>query len=162
MTSGFRPGDKGWHGQNRARDYSNGGGPTPEMMGFARTVAASIGKSLLELIYTPLGWGIKNGGRVGSFGAAVDRDHYDHVHLALARGGKFGGPEHRFVGSFKDGGVVPATGMAMVHEGETVIPKGQVFEIYLDGERIIDERVEVRLREGDRAAAQVLMAGGLR
>lgn len=60
-------------------------------------------------------------------------------------------------GSFQTGGIVAQTGLAMVHKGETVIPKGQpttnVFHIYLDGEeveRTISERIirEVRLQGG--------------
>ena len=61
MTSGYRAGDDGWHGQNRARDYSNGFGPTAGMLAFARYLAGNYGSKLLELIYTPLGFGIKNG-----------------------------------------------------------------------------------------------------
>src|SRR5690606_16657864 len=55
VTSGFRPGDDGWHGQNRARDYSGG-----NLMGFARAMLR-FAPRLLELIYTPLGVGVKNG-----------------------------------------------------------------------------------------------------
>lgn len=84
VTSGFRPGDPGWHGKNRARDYSNGFGPTREMMAFAQRIAAAMGKNLLELIYTPLGWSIKNGRKVPAYARA---GHYDHVHVAMAQGG---------------------------------------------------------------------------
>lgn len=87
VTSGYRPGDPGWHGKNRARDYAGG-----NMMGFARAVAAKFGGGLLELIHTPLGFGIKNGRKVPNsfFGPAVMADHYDHVHVAMRRGGKAG------------------------------------------------------------------------
>lgn len=92
VTSGYRPGDPGWHGKDRARDYAGG-----NMLGFARAMAGMGGK-LLELIHTPLGFGIKNGKRVdlGYWGAAVNSDHWDHVHVAMRRGGKAGpntGPE---------------------------------------------------------------------
>lgn len=40
---------------------------------------ASFGSRLKELIYTPMGYSIKNGARVSPIAAA---DHYDHVHLA--------------------------------------------------------------------------------
>jgi hypothetical protein len=83
MTSGNRPGDKGWHGVNRARDYSNGTGPTPQMMAFARFLASSYGSNLKELIYTPLGFSIKNGQRVPPYARA---GHYNHVHVAYAGG----------------------------------------------------------------------------
>jgi tape measure domain-containing protein len=88
ITSGYRPGDPGWHGKNRARDYAGG-----NMMGFAKAVAARFGGSLLELIHTPLGWGIKNGRKVplSFWGPAVNADHFDHVHVALREGGTRGG-----------------------------------------------------------------------
>jgi hypothetical protein len=85
---GYRPGDPGWHGKNRARDYSGG-----NMMGFAKAVAAKFGGGLLELIHTPLGFGIKNGRKVGLgfWGPEINADHYDHVHVAMQTGGKRGG-----------------------------------------------------------------------
>ncbi|MGH6642881.1 MAG: tape measure protein, partial [Bradyrhizobium sp.] len=88
ITSGYRAGDPGWHGKNRARDYAGG-----NMMGFAKAIAGRFGGRLLELIHSPLGWGIKNGRRVSAdaFGAAVKADHYDHVHVAMREGGTRGG-----------------------------------------------------------------------
>jgi uncharacterized protein YoxC len=83
MTSGYRPGDPGWHGANRARDYSNGTGPTPQMMQFAQFMASNYGANLKELIYTPLGFSIKNGQRVAPYATA---GHYNHVHVAYALG----------------------------------------------------------------------------
>lgn len=83
MTSGNRPGDDGWHGINRARDYSNGSGPTPQMLAFARFLASNYGSNLKELIYTPLGFSIKNGQRVPPYARA---GHYNHVHVAYALG----------------------------------------------------------------------------
>jgi hypothetical protein len=82
-TSGYRAGDPGYHGQNRARDYSNGSGPTPQMMDFAKLMVASYGPNLAELIYTPLGFSIKNGQQVPPMAAA---GHYNHVHVAFAHG----------------------------------------------------------------------------
>ena len=83
VTSGFRPGDDGWHGRNRARDYAGG-----NMMGFARAMMA-YAPNLLELIHTPLGVGVKNGQVVpmSFFGGDVAADHRDHVHVAMAQGG---------------------------------------------------------------------------
>lgn len=112
MTSGFRGGDPGWHGKNRARDYSNSSGPTPEMMGFARYVASKFGKGLLELIYTPLGFSIKNGQITAPFAQAA---HYNHVHVAMAKGGVL-----PFVGNFHSGGVAPQEGLAHVAKGEPI------------------------------------------
>jgi hypothetical protein len=83
MTSGYRPGDPGWHGANRARDYSNGTGPTPQMMQFAQFLASNYGSKLKELIYTPLGFSIKNGQKVAPYATA---GHYNHVHVAYALG----------------------------------------------------------------------------
>ncbi len=83
VTSGYRPGDDGWHGQNRARDYAGG-----NMGAFARAMLA-YAPSLLELIYTPLGVGVKNGSIVpiSFFGSDVMADHFDHVHVAMETGG---------------------------------------------------------------------------
>jgi hypothetical protein len=88
ITSGYRPGDPGYHGLNRARDYSNSTGPTSQMMAFATFMAASFGSDLAELIYTPLGFGIKNGQMVGLdyWGPRVNGMHYNHVHVAYANG----------------------------------------------------------------------------
>jgi hypothetical protein len=83
MTSGYRPGDPGWHGANRARDFSNSTGPTPQMMQFAQYMASVYGKNLKELIYTPLGFSIKNGQRVAPY---AQGSHYNHVHVAYALG----------------------------------------------------------------------------
>jgi hypothetical protein len=83
MTSGYRPGDPGWHGANRARDFSNGTGPTPQMMQFAQYLASSYGANLKELIYTPLGFSIKNGQKVPPY---AQGSHYNHVHVAYAMG----------------------------------------------------------------------------
>ena len=81
LTSGYRPGDPGWHGANRARDYSNGTGPTPQMMQFAQAIAGKYGSNLKELIYTPLGFSIKNGQKVAPYAQGA---HYNHVHVAYA------------------------------------------------------------------------------
>lgn len=88
VTSGHRPGDDGYHGSNRARDY---GGSAGEMKTFAMLAMSVYGANLKELIYSPLGIGIKNGQRVnirGFYGDAVYRDHFDHVHVAMQRGGR--------------------------------------------------------------------------
>ena len=86
-TSGFRPGDDGWHGKNRARDLSNGVN-TPEMLRYARHMARTYGSKLLELIHTPLGFGIKNGKQVplSFWGSKINAAHHNHVHVAAQRG----------------------------------------------------------------------------
>lgn len=87
LTSFFRPGDKGMHGLGRAMDFSNGVN-TPEQMAFAQQMIARYGSSLYELIYTPLGFGIKNGQKVplSYWGTATNLGHYNHVHVAFANG----------------------------------------------------------------------------
>lgn len=87
LTSWFRPGDKGYHGVGRAMDFSNGVS-TPQQMEFAQAMVNQYGTSLKELIYTPLGFGIKDGTRVplSYWGAATNVGHYDHVHVAFAEG----------------------------------------------------------------------------
>ena len=88
IGSGFRPGaitssgNLSYHAMGRARDFP--GTPT-HMMAFARFMVAKFGHSLKELIYTPLGFSIKNGRKVAPYAQA---DHYDHVHVAMAQGGR--------------------------------------------------------------------------
>jgi phage-related minor tail protein len=104
-----RPGDPGWHGQNRARDYSNGFGPTPEMHRFASMMALVYGRQLKELIYTPLGFGIKNGQRVPLefWGSRVNAMHNNHVHVAYARGGIVRRPHVGLVGEAGPEAIIP-------------------------------------------------------
>jgi len=85
MTSYKRSGPPGasYHNVGRAMDFSNSTGPTPQMMQFAQAMAAKYGSSMAELIYTPLGYGIKNGKKVAPYAAAA---HYNHVHVAFAKG----------------------------------------------------------------------------
>jgi hypothetical protein len=53
------------------------------MMSFAKFMAASFGGSLMELIYTPMGFSIKNGQVVPPY---AQDTHYDHVHVAYGMG----------------------------------------------------------------------------
>jgi hypothetical protein len=71
-----------YHAMGRARDFP---GPPAQMMAFAKFMARTYGSRLKELIYTPLGWSIKNGQKVPPYAQA---DHYDHVHVAMAQGGE--------------------------------------------------------------------------
>jgi hypothetical protein len=82
-TSSFRPGDKGYHGVGRAMDFSNSTGPTPQMMAYAQSMIAKYGSSLTELIYSPLGFSIKNGKKVAPLAYG---QHFNHVHVAFAHG----------------------------------------------------------------------------
>jgi len=85
MTSYKRngPPSASYHNVGRAMDFSNSTGPTPQMMQFAQAMAARYGSSIAELIYTPLGYSIKNGKKVAPYAQA---GHYNHVHVAFARG----------------------------------------------------------------------------
>jgi hypothetical protein len=92
VGSGFRAGsitssgNLSWHARGRARDFP---GNASNMMRFAQFMAAVYGPRLLELIYTPLGFSIKNGARVAPY---AQKDHYDHVHVAMQKGGRLDKP----------------------------------------------------------------------
>jgi hypothetical protein len=81
ITSSGRP---SYHGMGRARDFP---GSASNMMQFAQFMAATFGARLKELIYTPMGFAIKDGRRVAPY---AQKDHYDHVHVAMAQGGRIG------------------------------------------------------------------------
>jgi len=53
------------------------------MMKFAQSMAGRYGSNLKELIYTPLGFSIKNGQKTAPYAQA---GHYNHVHVAYANG----------------------------------------------------------------------------
>jgi hypothetical protein len=53
------------------------------MMDFAQFLAGTYGANLKELIYSPLGFSIKNGQRVAPYAVGA---HYNHVHVAYAGG----------------------------------------------------------------------------
>jgi len=131
VTSGYRPGDDGYHGLDRARDYSNGTGPTPGMLAFARYMATNFGLQLKELIHTPLGFGIKNGGRVplSFWGSAVNAQHNNHVHVALAQGGIARQPVRARVGEFGPEDVYLPQGARVVPNHETRRSEGVVVNI---------------------------------
>jgi hypothetical protein len=112
ITSSFRSGSRGYHGVGRALDFQSPGRPgnrgTSEQMAFARELINRYGTTIKELIYTPLGFGIKNGKQVPltTWGplsppwADLPKDHplknsmnaihYDHVHVAFKGGGQVG------------------------------------------------------------------------
>jgi hypothetical protein len=102
VTSSYRAGDRGYHGKDRARDYSNDavGRGTPEQLKFAQELIKTHGSSLTQLIYTPLGFGIANGKKVGLdyWGDATNAIHYHHVHVALAKGGRITKPTYALIG----------------------------------------------------------------
>jgi hypothetical protein len=53
------------------------------MMQFAQYMASTYGRNLKELIYTTLGFSIKNGQQVAPYAQGA---HYNHVHVAYAMG----------------------------------------------------------------------------
>jgi phage-related protein len=75
-------GNLSYHGTGEALDFSNGY-ETPQEMAFARYMVSAYGARLAELIYTPLGFSIKDGRRVAPIAAS---DHHDHVHVAFDLG----------------------------------------------------------------------------
>lgn len=82
VSSGLRPGsitssgNLSHHASGNALDLA---GSPAAMMAFAQAAASQYGSGLAELIYSPLGFSIKNGQRVAPYAVA---DHYDHVHIA--------------------------------------------------------------------------------
>jgi hypothetical protein len=86
VTSGLRPGaitasgNVSLHASGDAIDESGAPG---NMLRYAKYMAAHYGSGLDELIHTPLGYGIKNGKRVplSFWGAAINAQHQDHVHV---------------------------------------------------------------------------------
>jgi hypothetical protein len=91
VTSRVRPGaitssgNVSLHASGDATDYA---GNPAAMMSFAQYMAQTRGPGLDELIYSPLGYGIKNGQRVPPYAVA---DHYDHVHVGDRTPGGPGG-----------------------------------------------------------------------
>jgi acid phosphatase family membrane protein YuiD len=148
VGQGYRPGDDGWHGQNRARDLS---GPAGAMLGFAQMLSSTMGGRLLELIHTPLGFGIKNGKKVplSFWGAAINADHYDHVHAAMEKGGYV-----------RAGGwaVVGEKGPELAHlpTGSSVYPADQTRSMLAGGGRPTVE-IHGDVNIGSKAAAEVAM-----
>lgn len=91
VSSGRRPGavtsygNRSFHASGDALDLH---GSPDSMKRFALDVARRFGSQLEELIYSPLGWSIKNGSRTAAYAVA---DHYDHVHIADTSPGAGGG-----------------------------------------------------------------------
>lgn len=109
ITSTVRPGARtasgnlSLHAVGRAVDFAGTG---PQMRAIFNYFKAA-GSQLKELIHTPMGFGIKNGQRVSSFGPAVDRQHYNHVHVALAEGGIVTQPTIALIGEAGPEAVIP-------------------------------------------------------
>lgn len=70
------------------------------------------------------------------------------------------GGVHPYVGAYERGGVVPQTGMALVHKGETITPEGS-GDVYLIqvGDGPVERAVDVQVTRRERAGAALAMAG---
>jgi hypothetical protein len=159
ITSTYRPGDDGNHGRimgmsgrAHATDYAGG-----DMLGLAKAIASRYGSKMTELFHTPLGFSIKNGQKVPWFVP----DHYDHVHAAFRRGGRYGGLP--FLGSYHQGGVAPREGLAHVTRGERMTPAGGgiVLHAEIDLGRGVKERFRLEFDERGRQQRGSYNAGVL-
>lgn len=96
VSSGLRPGDKGFHGSGHAGDYTNQkqfGPPTPEMTAFANDVLSKYVPYIDELIYSGVPQNIYKGQLVPAIdmpNSPYNTDqagyHGDHVHIAWKPG----------------------------------------------------------------------------
>lgn len=108
ITSGFRPGSRtvnggqSYHALGRAIDI------VPASMATFNAVARMF-PNASELIYTPAGMRqLLNGKPFGGWSPAVKRQHWDHIHLAMAQGGVLPG--------LMNGGTVTKAGYTVVGE----------------------------------------------
>jgi hypothetical protein len=87
VSSGLRPGsitssgNRSYHGFGRAIDL------IPPSMALFNYLVGRYGKFAREIIYSPAGGRQIWNGRQHMYTGDVRADHYDHVHLALAKGG---------------------------------------------------------------------------
>ncbi|MDH6282799.1 transglycosylase SLT domain-containing protein [Prescottella agglutinans] len=86
--SGLRFTDNGYHSKGMAADFSNGGDDgTPEMQQLAGWIAANWQDKTIQLIHSPFGHNIMDGGFVGdgmsAYGAGTMAEHRNHVHWAI-------------------------------------------------------------------------------
>jgi hypothetical protein len=144
MSSGYRPGDPGYHGQNLAADIIGGG-----VAGMNRIAQGFYGISnrLIELIHSP-SWFVKNGQRVGAgLYRSVFAEHFNHVHVAARTSAL----------SFDNGGELPP-GLTLAWNGTgrpehvgaggvTIAPGAVVVNVAGDGDgEKIARHVDAALR----------------
>jgi TP901 family phage tail tape measure protein len=116
-----------YHYQGRAADFGSAGHSVGEMTGLFNALRQRFGSHIKELFYDPIGYYIKNGARVpGAIGG-----HSDHVHIALARGGVWGG--------YGKGTGGAAPGMAWVGE------RGPELVRFKGGEQVFSHRDSLRM-----------------
>ena len=108
LTSSFRPGaitasgNQSYHSMGRAIDVA-----PPSMAAFNKIKKAF--PNATELIYSPAGFGQLKNGRPYVYGEPVRSMHYNHIHLAMKKGGIVPKPL-----LFDNGGVLPQ-GTSLVH-----------------------------------------------
>jgi hypothetical protein len=86
-----------YHYDGRAMDFSNDsvGNGTPEQLALANEFVKRYGATAKEIFYTPLGYSIKDGKKVSTIAAST---HYNHVHIAFAKGGRIHKPIIAMIG----------------------------------------------------------------
>jgi len=86
-----------YHYDGRAMDFSNDGvgNGTPEQLALAKEYVKRYGATAKEIFYTPLGFSIKDGKKVSPIAAS---GHYNHVHVAFAKGGLVDGVTYAMMG----------------------------------------------------------------
>lgn len=143
VTSTFRPGDDGYHGQARAVDFAGPtpGFDTPQLRAIQRAwVPLAASGTLKELIGPDPSLNFKNG-RQYPYSPGVQQGHKNHVHTAMANGGLitepiFGIGSSGKTYSFGERGperVTPGRG----HDGAAI-----VVPVYLDGREIARATVD--------------------
>lgn len=125
LTSGYRPGDPGYHGRGKAVDI---GGPSPAPAGSAFMAGVKTWLynnhrgSLAELIYNGIGNAVPNWwkGRNHAYSAGTQAQHRNHVHAAV----------------YDQGGLWPAgwAGFNMTNGVERVLtpPQDDYFRRFVD------------------------------
>jgi hypothetical protein len=86
-----------YHFDGRAMDFSNDGvgNGTPQQLALAKELIKRYGSTAKEIFYTPLGFSIKDGQKVPPIAAS---SHYNHVHVAFAKGGRVSKPTYAMIG----------------------------------------------------------------
>ena len=91
-----------YHYDGRAMDFSNDGvgNGTPQQLALAKEFVKKYGATAKEIFYTPLGFGIRNGKSVSlaDLGPKLNKQHYNHVHVAFAAGGRVSKPTFALIG----------------------------------------------------------------
>lgn len=85
----------------------------------------------------------------------TDPNSPNFIGWGLAKGGQLSAP---FVGSYKNGGVVPRDGLAYVHQGETITPANTTVEVNFRDDRLKD-LIEVVVVENGRRQGAMMRAG---